>query len=66
MGVVQIYWTMFAAMLIVLANAFWVRGTASRWSLRWRAAMRSLRGPQAAALASLALAFMRHGRLDLL
>jgi ABC-type transport system involved in multi-copper enzyme maturation permease subunit len=57
----QTYWTLFAAMLIVLANAFWVRGTASRWSCRWRDALRSLRGPQAAALASLALAFIATG-----
>ncbi|MFC4310705.1 ABC transporter permease/M1 family aminopeptidase [Steroidobacter flavus] len=57
----QTYWTLFAAILIVLANAFWVRGTASRWSLRWREALRSLRGPQAVALASLALAFIVTG-----
>jgi len=57
----QTYWTLFAAMLIVLANAFWVRGTASRWSRRWRDALRSLRGPQAAVLASLALAFVVTG-----
>jgi ABC-type transport system involved in multi-copper enzyme maturation permease subunit len=57
----QAYWTLFAAMLVVLANAFWVRGTASRWSLRWREALRSLRGPQAAALAGLAVAFVGTG-----
>lgn len=57
----NLYWTVFAAMLIVLANAFWVRGTASRWGLRWRSAMRSLRGPQAAALGSLALVFIVTG-----
>ena len=57
----QTYWTLFAAILIVLANAFWVRGTASRWGLRWRSALRSLRGPQAAVLASLTLAFVITG-----
>jgi ABC-2 type transport system permease protein len=57
----QVYWTLFAAMLIVLANAFWVRGTASRWSRRWRDALRSLRGPQSAVLASLALVFVITG-----
>lgn len=57
----QTYWTLFAAMLIVLANVFWVRGTASRWSLRWREALRSLRGPQAAVFASLALALVVTG-----
>jgi len=57
----QTYWTLFAAMLMLLASAFWVRGTASRWSRRWRDALRSLRGPQAAVLASLALAFVLTG-----
>lgn len=57
----QTYWTLFAAILIVLANAFWVRGTASNWSRRWRDALRSLRGPQTAVLASLALAFVVTG-----
>ncbi|GFE89110.1 ABC transporter permease/M1 family aminopeptidase [Steroidobacter agaridevorans] len=57
----QTYWTLFAAMLIVLANAFWVRGTASNWSRRWRDALRSLRGPQTAVLAGLALAFVVTG-----
>ena len=57
----QMYWTLFAAMLVVLANAFWVRGTASQWSRRWRDALRSLRGPQAAVLTSLALAFFVTG-----
>lgn len=60
-GWFQTYWTLFAAMLIVLANAFWVRGTAPRWSRRWRDALRSLRGPQAAVLASLALAIVVTG-----
>jgi ABC-type transport system involved in multi-copper enzyme maturation permease subunit len=58
---IQTYWTLFAAILVVLANAFWVRGTASRWSRRWREALRSLRGPQGAALASLSLAFLVTG-----
>ncbi len=57
----QTYWTLFAALLILLANAFWVRGTASRWSHRWRNALRSLRGPQATVLASLALVFAATG-----
>lgn len=52
----QTYWTLFAAMLIVLANAFWVRGTASRWGKRWRQAFSSMRGPQGAVFATLTIA----------
>jgi hypothetical protein len=51
------YWTVFAAMLLILAAAFWVRGVAQSWRVRWRHALRILRGPQGAALAGLALAF---------
>lgn len=57
----QTYWALFSAMLVVLAGAFWVRGTASRWSQRWRHAMRSLRGPQAALLGTFAIAFVAVG-----
>lgn len=57
----QAYWTLFAAMLVVLASAFWVRGTAAPWSKRWREALRSLRGPQGAALATLAIATFATG-----
>lgn len=57
----QTYWTLFAAMLVVLADAFWVRGTASRWSKRWRQALGSLRGTQGALFASLAVAFLAVG-----
>lgn len=57
----NVYWGLFSAMLIVLAGAFWVRGTSPRWSQRWRHAMRSLRGPQAAVLGALAIAFVAVG-----
>ncbi len=55
------YWTVFAAMLLILAAAFWVRGVAQSWRVRWRHALRILRGPQGAALAGLALAFAALG-----
>ncbi|MBL8268123.1 ABC transporter permease/M1 family aminopeptidase [Steroidobacter sp.] len=57
----QTYWTLFAAMLVVLASAFWVRGTASRWSRRWRQAFASMRGPQGVAFGTLAVAFVATG-----
>lgn len=57
----QTYWTLIAAMLVVLASVFWVRGTASPWGKRWREALRALRGPQGAALATLALATVATG-----
>lgn len=57
----QTYWTLFAAMLMVLASAFWVRGTASRWGRRWRQAFASMRGPQGATFATLATALVVTG-----
>jgi hypothetical protein len=53
----QAYWAVFAAMLVVIAAAFWARGTVPGWSGRWRAAMRNLRGPQGAVLGTLLVAF---------
>jgi hypothetical protein len=55
------YWSVFAAMLLILAAAFWVRGVAPSWRVRWRQAMRSLRGPQGALLGALAAAFAAIG-----
>ncbi|HEY0940586.1 MAG TPA: M1 family aminopeptidase [Steroidobacter sp.] len=57
----QTYWTLIAAMLIVLANAFWVRGTAPGWKLRWRQALNNMRGAQGAAFATLAVAAVATG-----
>ena len=51
----------FAAMLLVIAAAFWVRGAAPSWRGRWRQAMRALRGPQGALLGALAVAFVAIG-----
>ena len=55
------YWALFAAMLVVLAAAFWVRGTAAPWKQRMRLAGHALRGPQGAVLAAFALAFIGVG-----
>ncbi len=57
----EAYWYLFAALLLVIAAAFWVRGAAPSWGGRWRHAMRALRGPQGAALAALAVAFVATG-----
>jgi ABC-2 type transport system permease protein len=57
----NLYWALFSAMLVVLAGAFWVRGTSASWKQRWRHAMRSLRGPQTALLGTLAIAFVGVG-----
>ena len=57
----NVYWTVFAAMLLVIAAAFWVRGTAPSWRGRWNHAMRALRGRQGALLGALAVAFVAIG-----
>ncbi len=46
------YWSAVAAAMMVLAAAFWVRGTASSPAKRWRDAKLQLRGPLGAALAT--------------
>jgi ABC-2 type transport system permease protein len=55
------YWSLFAAMLLVIATAFWVRGVARSRRDRWSDARRSLRGPQGALLGTLAIAFVATG-----
>ena len=57
----EAYWYVFAALLLVIAAAFWVRGAAPPWRARWRQAMGALRGAQGAAAAVLALAFIAIG-----
>ena len=57
----QLYWTLFAAMLVVIGAAFWVRGVAPSWRGRLRMAGNNLRGTPAAALAALLLAFVAVG-----
>jgi ABC-2 type transport system permease protein len=60
-GWFRAYWGVFAAMLLLLAAAFWVRGVASSWRVRWQHAMRALRGPQGVALGGLAVTFAAIG-----
>jgi ABC-2 type transport system permease protein len=60
-GWFRAYWTVFAAMLLILAAAFWVRGVAPSFRVRWRHAMNYLRGPQGALLGALALVFIAIG-----
>jgi ABC-2 type transport system permease protein len=55
------YWSVFAAILLVIAAAFWVRGSAPPWRRRWNQALRSLRGRQGALLGALAVAFVAIG-----
>jgi ABC-2 type transport system permease protein len=55
------YWSVFAAMLLVIATAFWIRGVAPTRRGRWSQALRSLRGPQGALLAALTVAFIATG-----
>jgi ABC-type transport system involved in multi-copper enzyme maturation permease subunit len=57
----QAYWTLFVAMLVILASAFWTRGVAQTWRSRWRQALAHLRGGQGAALALFAVAFVAVG-----
>lgn len=52
----QTYWALFAVMLILLAAAFWVRGTPPSWRGRLQHARQHLRGANAAALAVLGVA----------
>ena len=55
------YWSVFAAMLLVISAAFWVRGSAPSWRGRWSHAKRELRGRQGALLGVLAVAFIAIG-----
>ncbi|HEY4367785.1 MAG TPA: M1 family aminopeptidase [Steroidobacteraceae bacterium] len=55
------YWTIFAAVLVVIAAAFWVRGTAPSWRGRLRQARHGLSGRQGATLIVLVVAFVSVG-----
>ena len=55
------YWSVFAAMLLVISAALWVRGVAPSRRARWSEALRSLRGPRGALLGALAVAFVTIG-----
>lgn len=53
----ETYWALFAVVLVLLAAAFWVRGTAPSWRGRLRQARQNLRGANAVALAVFSVAF---------
>lgn len=55
------YWSVFAVMLLVIAAAFWVRGSAPSWRARWSHGLRSLRGPKGALLGALTVVFIAIG-----
>lgn len=55
------YWSVFAAMLLVIATAFWVRGSAPSWRGRWNQGLRSLGGRKGALLGALAVVFIAIG-----
>jgi ABC-type transport system involved in multi-copper enzyme maturation permease subunit len=57
----ELYWALFAAILVILASAFWVRGAAPAWRGRLRQARQSLRGAQTVLLTTLASAFVAVG-----
>jgi hypothetical protein len=57
----NVYWSVFAAMLLVIAAAFWVRGSAPSWRSRWTHGLRSLRGRKGALLGAFAVAFIAIG-----
>ena len=52
-----LYWTLFTAAALIVAQAFWVRGLSLDWRSRVRAAGRRLKGPAGAALALCLVAF---------
>ncbi len=55
------YWGLFAALLTVVAMAFWVRGTAPAWNGRIRQARIELHGTLGATLTALIFAFLAAG-----
>jgi hypothetical protein len=57
----EAYWYAFAALALVIAAAFWVRGVAPQWRGRWSQARGALRGSSGAVAALLALAFVAIG-----
>jgi len=53
----ETYWTIFAAILVLVAAAFWVRGTPPSWRGRLRQAGSNLRSVHGVAVAVLVVAF---------
>lgn len=56
-----LYWGLFSLALLVLAQAFWVRGLARPWRERVRLAIVRLKGPSGVALAMLLAGFIGSG-----
>ncbi|HEY7641248.1 MAG TPA: M1 family aminopeptidase [Steroidobacteraceae bacterium] len=55
------YWSVFAAMLLVISAAFWVRGSAPSWRGRLRQGLHALGGRRGALLGALAVVFVAIG-----
>ncbi|MES2321399.1 MAG: M1 family aminopeptidase [Pseudomonadota bacterium] len=56
-----LYWSLFTVALLIVAQAFWVRGLSYEWGRRVRLAVRRLAGPSGVALAACLLAFAGTG-----
>lgn len=56
-----VYWSLFMAAALILAQAFWVRGLSFAWPVRVREAGRRLKGASGVALAVLVAAFAATG-----
>lgn len=52
-----LYWTLFTAGALIVAQAFWVRGLSLAWRTRLRTAGRRLKGASGVALAACGIAF---------
>lgn len=56
-----LYWSLFAALLVVAASLFWSRGTGLTARDRWRVAKQRFRGPVRPLVAALIVAFVAVG-----
>ncbi len=56
-----LYWSLFTVALLILAQAFWVRGLSQEWKVRVRLAMTKLHSKAGVALAISLLAFISTG-----
>ena len=56
-----IYWSLFTLALLILAQAFWVRGLSQEWRVRVRLALQGLRGASGLALAFSLSGFVASG-----
>jgi ABC-2 type transport system permease protein len=57
----NLYWLLFAAILVVVAHLMWVRGTETDFRVRWKQARARFGRPAAAALAALVVAMASTG-----